>query len=561
MDRSEHTTSDSDELESSTRTVRRQRRGSAIGFVSGVALMVVLAVVTFTVFAQLAERRGTASDAGQGTWTTVLSDYSVSEVVSAPSQSDVMYACASKWGGGTSAVTSSSGTYANPPFSVLRSTDGGAAWAATLTTAQLSGNCQIAVSPSNSDDIYVESDPRIVPTGALVAPYLLHSTDGGRTSTRIDPIVLAAPDNSSAIAWSVEDLTQVGNRLYGLATVPEVRQPPLPRATPEPQYAFSLERLVMSSDGGHTWEILDSAFQAAELDARSFAVDPANPLTIFILVGQPVGPVIYQVPHRTEPAFPPQPSNVSGDLYKTTSGGRQWTRILAGLPYGASVRVSGASAADPLVYVGGSPSPIPLAVSNAAPPAGNGTATSADLTSGSGEFSLWTSADGGSSWRQASVPPRQVYVDQWLVGPDGDVYIYQGGYFTENSSGNAVGGSSGSGPGSGDGAPGTPAGIPPVGSSPPGTPVSSIPPTSSGGAGIPVTGTVQFGPTPTATDTATGTNICYRYDPATREWSSVAMPARQGYLLAVSPGSSGQTVLWFMSEDNEAASLYRNVAS
>jgi hypothetical protein len=559
MDRSERTISDSDELEPSTRTVRRQRRGSGIGFFSGVAIVVVLAVVTFTVFAQLAERRGTASGAGQGMWTKVLSDYSVSELVSVPSRPEVMYACASKWGGSTSAVTSSSGTYANPPFSVLRSTDGGATWAATLTTAQLSGNCQIAVSPSNSDDIYVESDPRIVPTGALVAPYLLYSTDGGRTSTRIDPVVLATSGNSSAIAWSVEDLTQVGNRLYGLATVPEVRQLPLPRATPEPQYMFSLERLVMSGDGGRTWKVLDSAFQAAELDARSFAVDPANPLTIFMLVGQPVGPVFYQGPHRTEPAFPPQPSNVSGDLYKTTSGGQQWTRVLAGLPYGASVRVSGASAANLLVYVGGSPSPIPLAVSNATTPAGSSTTTSAVVTTGSGEFSLWSSADGGSNWRQALAPPRQVYVDQWLVGPDGDVYIYQGGYFNGSGSGNAVGGSSGSGPGSS--ASGTPASIPPVGSAPSGTPVSSIPPTSRGGVGIPVTGEVQAESTPTATDTATGTNICYRYDPATREWSRVAMPARQGYLLAVIAGSSGQTVLWFMSEDNEAASLYRNIAS
>ena len=526
----------------------RQHRGSARGLISGVAIVAVLALMTFAVFTQLAQRRGAAADGELETWTRVLSGYSVSELVSAPSQPDVMYACASKPDPAGSVVNSSGGTYVNPPFSVLRSGDGGATWAATLTSAQLSGNCQITVSPSNSDDIYVESDPRIVSTDALVEPYLLHSTDGGRTSTRIDPVVFDVSGNSSAIVWSVEDLTQVGNRLFGLATVPELKNVPLPQPTPEPQYAFSLERLVMSSDGGHTWAVLDGVFESAELGVRSFAVESANPQIIYILVGRPVGPVMYQGQHPPAlPAFPPQPSNVSGDLYKTATGGQQWTRVLADLPYGTTVRVSGTGSSTPLIYVGGSPSPTPLVASTAAS-AGNSTSAHAALTSGLGDFSLWTSADGGSRWRQAAPTPHQVYIDRWLVGPSGDVYVYQGGYFGGYGAGGSGSGSSGSATGSG-----TPVIIPPAG---PATPATSV-----GGTAMPVTGAVQILSASTATATGTGTNTCYRYDPSTREWSMIAMPEKQGYLLAVNGSSNGQKVLWFMAEDNTQASLYRDVVS
>jgi hypothetical protein len=504
----------------------------------------ILAVVTFAVFTQVAQRRGEAAHGEQGTWTSVLSGYAVSELVSAPSQPEVMYACASKTGSAGSVVSTSADTYVSSPFTVLRSTDGGITWGATFATTQLSGYCQITVSPTNSDDIYVESDPRIVPTGEPVRPYLLHSSDGGRTWTRITPVLFSAP-----IIWSVDDLTQVGNRLFGLATVPERNNLPLPQPTPEPRYGFSLERLVMSSDGGHTWTVLDGVFQSAELGVRSFAVDSANAQIIYMLVGRPVGPVIYQgPPPPVLPTFPPQPSSVSGDLYETTTGGQQWTRVLAGLPYGATVRVSGASSSTPLVYVGGSPSPTPLAAATA--PAPDNTSASAVLTGGFGDFSLWTSADGGSSWQKVSAIPRHVYVDLWLVGPDGDVYVYQGGYFRGSGAGASGSGSGSSGSATGSG---TPVSIPPSVPVAPGTPV--------GGASMPVAGTIQDLPTSTATATGTVTNTCYRYSPGTHEWSSVAMPEKQGFMLAVNRTSNGQTVLWFMSNDNTRASLYRDVVS
>jgi hypothetical protein len=63
--------------------------------------------------------------------------------------------------------------------------------------------------------------------------------------------------------------------------------------------------------------------------------------------------------------------------------------------------------------------------------------------------------------------------------------------------------------------------------------------------------------TPPGPTTWAGTNLGDRYDPATKQWSRVAMPQQQGVLLAVTGSPSGQIALWFLAEDSQQASLYR----
>jgi hypothetical protein len=539
-------------------------RGSRKGILGALLLIVLLGGVTAAVFAQLAGHRGSnLQSTPTNTWVKVLSGYTISAVENLPSQPNLLYACATKGGNsGGSIGIKPGGTYTkytNPPFTILRSADGGEEWTNIGATAGLAGFCQLAVNPAQPGEVYVVSAPKTVPGNAPGQPsFLMFTTNGGQTWSRIDPAVRPRASQGS-LPWSIQDMRIVDGRLFGLIAAQQAVLPPSGgQPVPEPAVAWSLERLAMSQDGGHTWDLLDSQFQPARLETRGFAVDPSNPNTAYVLVGQTVGPVMYMNPHRTPlPAYPPQPTGVAGDLYRTTDGGGTWTRILANLPFGATVQLGGSE--SPLIYVGGSPSPIPMLASTGvsgvppqAPQASS--AASGPLRTANG-FDLRVSRDGGATWQHTPLLPAQTYqtyIDRWLVAPDGSVYVYEGGVYGSPGSATTVPGSSGSGGGSSGGSPG-----------------QQVPPEATGIAATPASAPVQPGgsqtgmtaPGVTPPPLAMGKNLGFRYNPATAEWSRLAMPPVEGTLLAVTAtlSSDSVTALWFVDVGDSEAGLYRDL--
>ena len=103
---------------------------------------------------------------------------------------------------------------------------------------------------------------------------LKHSTDGGQTWTTIQPR-LNVPGTQSAQVWHVQQLSMVGGRLFGLQMLARHVPPVVFQDTPS-RSALTLAQLVMSSDGGHSWNVLDNQFAGTRQQARAYAVDPAN---------------------------------------------------------------------------------------------------------------------------------------------------------------------------------------------------------------------------------------------------------------------------------------------
>lgn len=568
-DATAETTATAAERLSTRKLWQRPDRGSSKGFLGALLLVVLLGGVTTAVFTQLAGHRGSSlQSTPTNTWVKVLSGYTISTVENSPSQPDVLYTCATKGenSGGSIGIVPG-GTYTNPSFTILRTADGGENWSNVGAKLGLAGSCQLAINPAQPDEVYVVSEPKTVPGDAPDQPsFLMHTTNGGQTWSRIDPAV--RPQAGQALLpWSIQDLRIVDGRLFGLV---EARQAVLPPASgkpvPEPTAAWSLERLAMSQDGGRTWDLLDSQFQPARLETRSYAVDPSNPNAIYVLVGQPVGPVMYTNSHSSPlPAYPPQPTGVSGDLYKTTDGGGTWTRILANLPYGMNVQMGGSG--SPLIYVGGSPSPIPLLAStvvSGVPPQASqapqaSSAASGPLSTANG-FELRVSRDGGATWQQVPHLPAQTYIDRWLVAPDGSVYAYEGGVYNSPGFATAVPGSSGSGGGSSGGSPGQ---VPPAATGIAATPASA--PVRSGGSQTGMAAPAST-PPPLATNVAVtspavGKNLGFRYNPATAQWSQLGMPQVEGTLLAVTATVSDGSVmaLWFADLSGSGDGLYRDL--
>jgi hypothetical protein len=501
-------------------------RPSGKGLLGALLLVVLVGGVSALAFTQLAQHRGGALQGPPThTWEKVLSGYTISEVVQ--SSPGVLYACATRGGNtATSSVIGSAGSYTSPSFTVLRTIDDGATWTDIGAKAGLAGSCQLAANPADSEEVYVVSDPRTISSNSTEPSFLMHTTDGGQSWSRIDPTVrpFSGPPR---LPWWIQNLRMVpGGRLFGL--VPVTLPPFLPPGQApslQPRSVPTFLRLATSRDGGRTWSLIDGQFEAAQLDARSYAVDPTSPDTVYLMVGQPVGPIVYQRPPTAPlPAYPPRPEGTYSDLYRTTDGGASWTRVLANIPFGMTVQVAGPA----LVYVGGSPSPVPLiATSSGGVPQQiySGAPLAASSLDG---FGLRVSRDSGATWQNIAPLPAQTYGGSWFVAPDGSIYVYIGGFYSSVGSATAV----------------------------PGIPGSS---TGSSGADQGQGGSPSV-PAKTGAP-ATARNLGFRYDPTTAAWGTLAMPQLTGILVAVTsptPGN-GETALWFVDQAVPEGSLYRDL--
>lgn len=383
---------------------------------AGAVLVVVLVVgASAFVFAQLSQHRqgtGKGSSPAAGKWSQVLSGYAVSSVVTADNAPAVLYACAIRAQPYTplpGPPSDQTGT-ANAVYTVLKSTDYGTHWQDVGSKAGLEGNCQVAINPTDSNELFVAGEG--VSNGQTTG-VLRHSTDGGETWTTVQPLLNVAGTPSSQ-AWNVQQLSMVGGRLFGLQWIAQHLPPVVMQGTPAVS-TLALVRLVMSSDGGHNWNVLDNQIAGARQEARAYAVDPANSGTIYELVGASWLPL---QPGAAEPNDAISPAGISGDLYKTTDNGASWHLVLQGLPFGALVHVQLARGDAQLIYAGGAASPMPYV--KEAP--GRGVKSAGSASSMGGPFDLRLSRDGGANWQNVPAAPGQAYIQNWFAGARGDVF-------------------------------------------------------------------------------------------------------------------------------------------
>ena len=524
-------------------TGKTHRRFAGIGAVIAIALIVGLSAI---VFAQLAQHHGskqqTPPNAGQ--WEQVLKGYTITSLVAARNDPSVLYACATQ---SQNTATSNSGQ--STSYTVLRSSDFGTHWQNIGSSAALAGDCDLAVNPLDSNDVYAVG----LTSDNQAHEVLRHSTDGGQTWNTIVPTIhMPGTGAPTAMLWNVQQISIEGNRLFGLQWMPSI---PLPVNSDVRPVSGLLQRLVTSSDGGHTWTVIDGQFIAQRLGARSYAVDPTNPSTIYEVVGTLWFEV--ETPFQTNDVLPA--FGLNGELYKTTDGGANWHLLRKDLTFISQVQL--ASSNPQIVYIGGAIVARPLITTQPytteAPTNGTGYPTNALYPAG---FQLSMSGDGGATWRDIVVPANAWGIRTWFVSPDGQVYLsplvaYSG------TQGASIGAS-------GSGASGVQStAIVSTAVAVPGQKVLIPPTPANSGTGAPSTHTNQAPPTVILPDeTAVVPTVppqsqaIQRYNPTTGKWNQVTNPPASGLLLAVTPsGTNDGVALWFLGLGNGNELLYRYI--
>lgn len=488
---------------------RKPRRWLA-GLSASLVVLLVVGVSIF-VFAEAKQRQG-SQQPPRGQWEQVQAGYLFLSMQAAPSNPAILYACAT-----TSAAVSNKEGQAD---TILRSTDGGGHWQNIGASAGLGSLCELAVSPTNENDIYVISSGTASQTNAA----LRHSADGGQTWTTITPTFsppLRVPDTGApGLPWFAQQLRYDGHNLYGIQWI-TARTPPIQGPPP---FANRLPRLVTSADGGHTWHIIDGRFTAQNLGAQFYTLDVTHPGTIYEIVGQTAFPIETAPVPRTGilPHF-----GLNEQLFKSTDGGASWQSLLTGLPFDSQIQL--ASANPQIVYAGGIRGPLPL-VPQSQPE--QGPVTIVQPVDVPAVFNLQVSTNGGASWQQVAKPPEEQLIQDWFVSADGSVYT-----------------------------------SPTISSVSPGVGPSVIPGTAIAGTAVPATPvygtplpvrTVPSGLPDIQTTLPASHPDIQRYDLASHTWSNVTIPPISGHLLAVTPtGTNGGSVLWYVGLQGTQYALYR----
>ncbi len=387
----------------------RRKGRSRLAYLGAVLVVALIIGVSATVFSLWRVRHGsgtTLSPFGQtavppsGQWVQALNGYSVTALKAVQSNPAVLYACA---------VHGSLKAGYDVQYTIMRSSDFGSHWQDVGSNAAISGSCQLAVNPANSNELYVVSGPKSASGSGAIAYTLKHSADGGQTWTTISP-TLHSSDIPTGIPWNVQQLTFAGNALFGTQWVPTEAAFPHPEFMPDG--SFPMARLVESTDGGHTWAVIDRYFDATRQGARSYAVDPSDPRTIYDVVGAGWPIPVARGQENSVPVY-----GLNEALYKTTDGGATWTLLLNNLQFVSSVQL--ASGSPNIVYVAGTQGLFPREGQQ-------GSVTEQPQASsyrfGLGNFLLRVSSNGGTHWRTVTKDSQLMAVLNWFVSPDGQLY-------------------------------------------------------------------------------------------------------------------------------------------
>ncbi len=390
-------------------SIGRRKGRSRLAYLGAVLVVALIVGVSATVFSLWRVRHGPGTNVspfGQtsvppsGQWVQTLNGYSVTALEAVQSNPAVLYACA---------VHGPLKAGYDVQYTIIRSSDFGSHWQDVGSQAAISGSCQLAVNPANSNELYIVSGPKSASGNGAISYELKHSSDGGQTWTTLSP-TLHGSDVPSGIPWNVQQITFAGSSLFGTQWVPTETAFPHPGLMPDG--SFPMARLVESTDGGHTWTVIDRYFNATKQGVRSYVVDSADLRTIYEIVGAE-WPILAD--HAQEDIVSVYGLNEA--LYKTTDGGATWTLLLNNLPFVSSVRLANDS--PNVVYVGGTQGLFPQGGQQGSVPE---QPQSSSYRFGLGNFLLHVSSDGGAHWYMVTKDPQLLAVLNWFVSTDGQVY-------------------------------------------------------------------------------------------------------------------------------------------
>lgn len=303
-------------------------------------------------------------------WTAVLNGYKLTSLAVAPTNANVLYACAVPPG----LPQTLAGVQ-----TVLRSADAGNHWQDIGKNAGMSRGCELTVSPTDSYEIYVSTSSAAPENPQVPSLVLKHTTTGGDSWETIQPTV-HGPGLQITPAWQGTHLSFAGTRLYSLQSLPI---PPMPTPTGhQGSLPTRWTRLLMSTDGGKTWGILDSQFYQTWQSPWLYRVNPAAPGTIYELVSPP-GFMAGQLP--------------VGELYKSVDGGTTWQALLKQIPTTMSTQEIYQGSDNPDVLFIQARCPSAQAVQQQ--PGTGPLARSAGAT-----LELCMSRDAGANWQAVTLP-------------------------------------------------------------------------------------------------------------------------------------------------------------
>jgi hypothetical protein len=499
----------------------KRSRASRLATLGAVLVVILIVGASAIVYAQLANHRNGQAAAAMptGNWANVLQGYTLTSLQEAANDPAHLYACAVNSRNRNIPSKGASSSASSASLTVLSSSDYGTHWQNIGGNISLTSNCQLAVNPDNSSELYVLGATQT--QNGQTTSVLKQSTNGGQTWTTITPSLQSA-SGSPAPLWrmqmgNMQQISMGAGHLFAMEVVPFRVLPPV-KSGSVPPYLNQLPRLITSSDGGQTWTIVDQQLASTQQGVSSYAVEPSNANTIYALFQKAWFPVLQPQPRQGAP----MPTNgFNAELYKTTDGGTTWKPLLQSLPLGTSIQLA---AGNPqTIYVGGSRSPLPYA-------AGSPGGTSAQ---GIGSFSLRVSNDGGANWQNVPDVPQTPFVRNWFVSQNGQVYIHTGGLAAQPGMTIVVG-----------------------------TAIAATAVTIPQSTPQTISATPHSMPMikqPQATPAASQTQI-QRFDLTANQWSTVTKPPVNGTLLAVTPASGTGNILWYTGIVQGQNVLYRYVA-
>ncbi len=167
--------------------------------------------------------------------------------------------------------------------------------------------CCVAIDPKDSNVVWLATGENTSQRSAHFGDGVYKSTDAGKTWTRVG---LAASEHIGRILIDPRNPAVVWIAAQG------------------PLFSAGGERGVYkTTDGGKTWQA--SLTISADTGANDLAFDPKNPDIVYASAYQrrrAVGQLIGGGPE--------------GGIYKTTNGGRTWTKLTKGLPTGDMGRIA-----------------------------------------------------------------------------------------------------------------------------------------------------------------------------------------------------------------------------
>ena len=169
--------------------------------------------------------------------------------------------------------------------------------------------------------------------------------------------------------------------------------------------------LFKTADGGRTWQKLTAGLPSApDSGATDLAMDPANPDILYVAFYQRL-----RRPWRFDGGGP------DGGIFKTTDGGKSWTKLTNGLPEGPTGRIGLAVyRKNPRIVMAIVEHGFQCGGGRGAPPPRPECADMTKLGTG-----VYRSEDGGASWKYLNrYNNRPFYYSQIRINPSDDQLVY-----------------------------------------------------------------------------------------------------------------------------------------